>query len=147
MLHQESRTESVRDGMDIALCVFNRQQGVLEYSGAFNPMWMFRKDEFIEYDANKLPVGDYVENGKSEFKKVALKVQAGDVIYIFSDGYPDQFGGELGKKLKYSGFKKILTSIHHLSMSEQAKVLENEFYNWKGDLEQLDDVCVMGIRF
>lgn len=147
MLHQDSRIDSVRDGMDIALCVFDRKRGVVEFAGAFNPMWIIRNGELMEFDGNKFPVGDYVENDKVEFKKIELQIEKGDLLYIFSDGYPDQFGGSLGKKLKYSGFKKILLSLVGLPMKEQKEVLIKEFYNWKGELEQLDDICVMGIRF
>lgn len=147
MLHQEHLSENVRDGMDIALCVFDHADSTLHYSGAFNPLWIFREGHLIETSANKFPVGAYKDNEEVVFSGNEIKIQPGDILYIFSDGYPDQFGGPNGKKLKYSGFKKLIGEILPLSMQEQKNRLSSTFDQWKGELEQIDDVCIMGIRF
>lgn len=136
--------EVVKDGMDIALCALNRNK--LSYAGAHNPLWVIRKDsQFIEeYKADKQPIGEF-EN-PLPYKTHELVLNSGDAIYLFSDGFVDQFGGERGKKYKASNFKTFLLSIKDLPMQDQKRELENQFANWKGDLEQLDDVCVIGVR-
>ncbi|MBX7095630.1 MAG: tetratricopeptide repeat protein [Flavobacteriales bacterium] len=147
MLHQDSNDEMVRDGMDIALCAFDKEKHLLRFSGAFNPLWIIRGSEIMEYRGDKYPVGAYVDKYEVKFSTTEIQLLPGDTLYIFSDGYSDQFGGEHGKKLKDSNFKKILLSVQHLPMAEQMEFIRTSFQQWKGDLEQIDDVCVMGIRF
>ncbi len=136
--------EEVMDGMDIALC--SLEGDVLCYAGAHNPLWIIRRDraELEETKANKQPIGKFGE--QLPFTTHRLQVNKGDTIYLFSDGYSDQFGGEKGKKLKSVNFKKLLLSMQNESMQEQKQQLEQAFEAWKGELEQIDDVCVMGIR-
>jgi len=147
-------SERMMDGMDIALFSiegykdskdnFNSFQ--VEFSGANNPLWIIRKNssEIEEYKGDKQPIGrtDY----SKPFTNINLKINKGDLIYIFSDGFVDQFGGEKGKKFKSSGLRNLLLSIHHLSMSEQRNKLNDFFQSWQGDLEQVDDVCIIGVR-
>ena len=111
-----------------------------------NPLWIIRAEtgELEEIKADKQPVGDF--EFRKPFTNHALQLMKGDQIYFFSDGYVDQFGGPKGKKFKYKTLKKLLLEIRELSMDEQAKKLDQTFKNWKGDLEQLDDVCVIGVR-
>lgn len=138
----EKSEEEVKDGMDIALCSIEGK--TLEYAGANNPLWIIRKGELIEVKADKQPIGKFEK--ATPYKTHHIELQAGDTIYIFSDGYPDQFGGPKGKKLKSKNFKEILLNIQNLSMEEQKNKLEEAFDQWKGDLDQIDDVCVIGVR-
>ena len=128
--------------MDIALCSIEGMK--LEYAGAHNPLWIIRKGEIIETKANKQPVGQF-DNPKP-YTTHSFDLEQGDTIYIFSDGYVDQFGGEKGKKFKSKTFRDLLLSIQQKAMQEQKKSIENTFQNWRGDLEQLDDVCIIGVR-
>jgi serine phosphatase RsbU (regulator of sigma subunit)/Tfp pilus assembly protein PilF len=147
------RSESeVKDGMDIALCSLqkNRSGYTLQYAGANNPLWLIRKNttdgkfELIETRADKQPIGKY-PNSKP-FNANTIELQKGDTIYIFTDGYSDQFGGDTGKKLKTANSKKLLLSIQEKSMEEQFKLVDDFFETWKGKNEQVDDVCMIGIR-
>ena len=138
----EKSDEEVQDGMDIALCSI---QGLnLKYAGAHNPLWIVRDGEIWETKANKQPIGKC--DLPKPYTTHQINLQKGDTLYIFSDGYVDQFGGAKGKKLKAKAFKDLLLQIQHLSMSEQKDYLDQFFEDWKGDLEQIDDVCVIGLR-
>ncbi len=138
----EKADEDVKDGMDIALC--SLEGNTLEYAGALNPLWIIRNGEIIEVKASKQPIGKF-DNIKP-YTNHSINLQKGDTFYIFSDGYSDQFGGEKGKKYKSTNFKKLLLSIQKENMETQKKIIENTFKNWMGDLEQLDDVCIIGVR-
>ena len=138
--------DNIRDGMDIAFCILNKKTNKLQYSGAHNPLWILRNnsDEIEEIKANKQSIGK-VDNPQ-QYTTHQIDLNKGDSIYIFSDGFADQFGGEKGKKLKYKPFKKLLVSMKKESMENQLKKLNNHFETWKGNLEQVDDVCVIGVR-
>jgi serine phosphatase RsbU (regulator of sigma subunit)/tetratricopeptide (TPR) repeat protein len=141
----EKSTEDVKDGMDIALCTLDTSTCKLEYAGAHNPLWILRKgaEEIEEIKADKQPIGAFAH--ASPFTNHQVELKKGDRIYLFSDGYPDQFGGEKGKKLKYRPFKNLLKELSELSMTEQNEALLNKFNLWKGEIEQIDDVCVMSV--
>lgn len=134
----------VKDGMDISLCSLNSKTNELLWSGANNPLLYISENNFYEIKPNKQPIGktDYPKPFTTH--KVRLKKE--DTIYIFTDGYPDQFGGDKGKKFKYKQFEEILFSIHTKPMEEQKNILEKTFETWKGDLEQTDDVLIIGIK-
>lgn len=138
--------EDVKDGMDIALCSLSLATGKLLYAGANNPLWIIRNGETTieEVKPDKQPIGRY--DNSVHFTSHEITLEKGDTIYIFSDGYADQFGGERGKKLKSNNFKQLLTSMSNLAMDKQKERIEAYFDSWKGDLEQLDDVCVIGVR-
>jgi len=137
-----SEEYEVMDGMDIALCSLIGSK--LKYAGANNPLWIIRNGDFIETKADKQPIGKYLNH--QPFTSHEIELQKGDTIYIFSDGYVDQFGGDKGKKLKPANFRKLLLSIQDLSMEEQKNHLTSAFIKWQGELEQVDDVCVIGLR-
>lgn len=137
----EKSEEEVKDGMDIALCALEETN--LLYAGANNALWIIRSGEVLETKADKMPIGKYAE--LNPFTTHEIELQKGDSIYIFSDGYVDQFGGEKGKKLKAKNFKALLLSIQGLSMEEQKPYLDKAFEDWRGPLEQIDDVCIIGI--
>lgn len=140
----EKSDEEVKDGMDIALC--SLKGNTLKYAGAYNPLWIIRKgaSEVEEIKAHKQAIG-LVENPTS-FPTHTLELNLGDTFYIFSDGYVDQFGGEKGKKYKAPNFRKLLLSIQLKSLTQQHQIIDATFEDWKGDLEQIDDVCVLGVR-
>jgi tetratricopeptide (TPR) repeat protein len=137
----EKSEEDVKDGMDISLCALNGYH--LQWAGANNPLWIIRNGELIEYNPNKQPIGK-VDN-PTPFTTHHIELQQGDKLYIFSDGYADQFGGEKGKKFKAANLKKLLLSIQHESMEQQKTILQQTFNQWKANLEQVDDVLVIGV--
>lgn len=136
--------KNVKDGMDISLCCINKTTKQIMWSGANNPLWYIENEELKEITADKQPIGK-TENPKS-FTTHSLSLKSGNYVYLFTDGYADQFGGPKGKKLKYKPFKELLIKNSNLSMNEQKLMLENAFNEWKGNLEQVDDICVIGIR-
>jgi serine phosphatase RsbU (regulator of sigma subunit)/tetratricopeptide (TPR) repeat protein len=145
-LRQDS-TES-RDGMDVALCKINLQTGSGEYAGANRPMWIFREgeSELAELKPDKRPVGGMDQGQEGAFANTGFKLKKGDKIYLFSDGYADQFGGEKNKKMMVRNFKKFLLSIIHLPMQEQEQQLFKKFKDWKGNHEQVDDILIVGLQ-
>ncbi len=134
--------EEVKDGMDIALC--SLEGNTLHYAGAHNPLWLIRNGELIETRGNKQPVGQFFRS--EPYTTHTFELEKGDTFYIFSDGYVDQFGGEKGKKFKSKSFRELLLSIQGLPMEEQRSSIDRTFETWRGDLEQVDDVCVIGVR-
>jgi serine phosphatase RsbU (regulator of sigma subunit) len=135
----------MRDGMDIALCALDSETLELEFSGAHNPAYILRNDEITEISSDPFSIGTYVKNER-EFTNHKLQLQKGDCIYLFSDGYADQFGGPRGKKFMRKQFRTMLLSIYHLSMEEQKLRIGEILEQWRGDQEQIDDILVIGIR-
>ncbi len=144
-LHQTGDIHENKDGMDIALCVINLEDMVMEFSGAFNPLYLIRKGELFETRGDKMPIGINAVVERS-FTNHIIKLQKGDLIYLFSDGYADQFGGPDDKKFKYKTLKDSLIKIQGKSMEAQKKELERIFIRWKGDYEQVDDVLLIGLK-
>ena len=141
----ERSEHDVKDGMDIALVkIYKRDSQKIDFAGAQNPLWLIRDGEIIEWKGDKQPIGAF-ENA-APFTNNEVSIQEGDIFYIFSDGFVDQFGGEKGKKFKASNFKKFLMSIYQHPTDQQHEALKNQLKVWKGDLEQLDDICVIGVR-
>ena len=142
-----SRSENeVKDGMDISLCVLDAKTNMLNYAGAYNPLWILRSgtDEMHICPATRQAIGN-VQNFVP-FVNNSFQLSKGDILYLFSDGYADQFGGIKGKKLKYSNFSRILIENASSEIHAQAERINKEFENWKGELEQVDDVCIIGIK-
>ena len=144
-LHQTGDIGEHKDGMDIALCVVDLDEMNLQFSGAFNPLYLIRDAKLIETRGDKMPIGVNAVVEKS-FTNYSFKLQEGDLIYLFSDGYADQFGGPEEKKFRYRTLKELLLRLHKKPMENQKKELERIFVNWKGDLEQVDDVLIIGIK-
>ncbi len=135
----------INDGMDIALCAYNKKTSTLEYAGAQNPIYFLSKGELKEIKGNKQPIGKF--ESKVPFANHEIKVNAGDSVYLFSDGIADQFGGPQGKKFKYKRLKEALVSVNDKPHHEQKNSLISSFTSWKGKMEQVDDVCIFGARF
>ncbi|HKK61839.1 MAG TPA: 7TM diverse intracellular signaling domain-containing protein [Bacteroidales bacterium] len=144
-LKQEGKPGEQKDGMDMVMLIYNRKTAELEFSGANNPMYLIRNREMIEYKGNNMPVA-YFDN-MSDFNRTTIQLEKGDRIYLFTDGFPDQFGGPNNKKFKYKPFKELLIEMHDRPMEEQRKILQMVFEEWKGEHAQIDDVMVMGLRF
>jgi serine phosphatase RsbU (regulator of sigma subunit)/Tfp pilus assembly protein PilF len=138
----EKSEEEVKDGMDIALCCIEGSK--LKYAGAHNPLWLIRNGEIIETKANKQPIGQF--DNPEPYTTHSFDLEQGDSIYIFSDGYVDQFGGAKGKKFKSRAFRELLLSIQDKTMEQQKIIIDEVFEAWRGSLEQIDDVCVIGVR-
>jgi serine phosphatase RsbU (regulator of sigma subunit) len=144
-LHQKGAREEAKDGMDISLCVIEKKKGILHYSGAYNNLYLIRNGELLEFQADRMPIGIHDLSAKS-FASQDIPYLTGDIIYMISDGYADQFGGPNSKKFKYSALKELLLKIHMLPLKEQKKKLESNFFKWKGDNPQTDDVLIMGMK-
>ncbi len=138
---------TLRDGMDVAFCSLNRKTLMLEFAGAFNPLYLIRDNSIIEVKGDRNSVGlDHPDYSIDEFTNHEIQLQTGDIFYIFSDGYADQFGGPEGKKYKYRRFRHLLLALHHLPLNRQHDYLHKSIMEWKGDLDQVDDILVIGIR-
>lgn len=148
VIHALSRSGSdarLKDGMDMVMCTFSPDRRRIQFACAMNPLWVVRRNAIIEYRADKFPVGEHIGDS-GDFTSMEHETEPGDMIYLFSDGYADQFGGKDGKKFKYKQFRDILCSIAGESCDEQARVLHQRFREWQGSHEQVDDVLVIGIR-
>jgi serine phosphatase RsbU (regulator of sigma subunit) len=133
------------DGMDIAFCKFNMKTMKGYFCGAGNPLVLVRENELVEFKKGRSSVG-YIDFIDKVFETVEFDLKKGDQFYLFSDGYTDQFGGENIKKFNRKRFRNLLLSLEEMSAEEQLKELELSFENWKGKYEQIDDVCVVGLK-
>jgi len=141
----QKEDSSQKDGMDISLCKLDLKNKTLQFSGAMNPLVHISGDELKIYKGDPQPIG-YLSGKEKSFTSEHVRLEKGDMVYVFSDGFQDQFGGEKGKKYRSLKFRKFLHSISYKSTDEQNKLIEQEFNSWLGDYEQIDDVCVMGVR-
>lgn len=146
-LKQENLDSSARDGMDVALCCYDKETNILSYAGAFRPLYHVRGEILEEIKGDRFPIGGIQMEEKREFTSKTVSLEKGDSIFMFTDGYIDQFGGEQGKKFLARRFKDIIFSVSMKKMKEQAEIFEKKFINWRSNLEQIDDVLVIGIRF
>jgi serine phosphatase RsbU (regulator of sigma subunit)/Tfp pilus assembly protein PilF len=145
-LRQSEEGKGVKDGMDLSICALNRSTGELQYAGAFNSLYYITDGVLTEIKADKFPIGVNLDGKVDDYQNHSIRLKKGDCIYLYSDGYADQFGGPKGKKFKYNQLKELLSSIYHLPVQEQRKTIEERFDTWKGDLEQIDDVVIIGVR-
>ncbi len=162
-LNQTRENSAIRDGMDISLCIIDKKKDSIQFSGANNPLWIIRSTgtqeealgkiayfgddrRGLEFKADKQPVGNFVDAVFNPFSAVDIKLLKGDMLYLFSDGFSDQFGGPKKKKFKRSQLKTLFYSIAGYSIKRQKQIIENSFNDWKGEIEQIDDVCILGVR-
>ena len=163
MLVQQGNGDEQKDGMDLAIAVYNRNNRELHFSGANNPLYIIRKKSeatqkdlepfasmdngeyrLFELKGDKQPIGTHWE--ENPFRTTSVYLKEHDSFYMFSDGYIDQFGGEQRKKYKSANFKKLLLSVQGKEMEAQREILEDEFDRWRGPFEQIDDISVLGVR-
>jgi len=145
-LHQTGKVEEAKDGMDIALYILNRKTLRLQFSGAFNPLIIIRKDTLFELKPDRMPIGIF-ENLRDSFHTIIFDLEKNDMIYSFSDGYASQFGSSKGKKFRISRLRKLLLAISDLPVEDQKESLYNALRNWMGEkYEQVDDILIIGVR-
>jgi serine phosphatase RsbU (regulator of sigma subunit) len=140
------KSNDINDGMDIALCSYDLGSKKLEFAGANRPLYIIHKDKLHEIKSDKMAIGGFRLNENAVFTNHSFSMETGDSIYLFTDGFVDQFGGEDGKKLLAKRMRDYLLSISRLSMHEQEIKLNHFFDEWKGKNEQVDDVLVIGVR-
>ena len=145
-LHQGEGNEDTKDGMDIALCAYNDDTKELQYAGGFNPLYLVRNGELEITKADKFPVGSFIHDEPSKFTNHKVQLQKGDMIYINSDGFQDQFGGPKGKKYMLGKLKKLFVEISDKPLEDQYAILEKELTSWMGDNEQVDDILIIGLK-
>jgi serine phosphatase RsbU (regulator of sigma subunit) len=144
-LKQVGHEGESRDGMDVSMISFDKSQSTITFAGANNPLYIIRNGLLEEIKGDKMPVGIYER--MTPFTPHTINIRKGDTIYIFSDGYADQFGGPRSKKFMYANFKKLLLSVQSKPMVEQGVILDETIKEWQGDIEQIDDIVVIGLRF
>jgi ligand-binding sensor domain-containing protein/serine phosphatase RsbU (regulator of sigma subunit)/ABC-type amino acid transport substrate-binding protein len=144
-LKQTGQVGGSRDGLDMSLIVIDKKQNKVNFAGANNPLYYFRNGVLNEIKGDVMPIG--IDDKMASFVKHVFDIQTSDTLYIFSDGYSDQFGGPMNKKFMYKSFKRLLTKIQSEPMSEQVGILDETIEHWKGENDQTDDMVVIGIRF
>ena len=144
-LKQNTREKASKDGMDIALCVIDEEFTTLQFAGAFRPLLHIRKGELTRIKSDSAPIGGF-SNNTPTFAKYSIALEKGDIFYIYSDGYADQFGGDNNKKYMTRKFRQFLQDISDHSMEKQGELLEKEFNDWRGHNDQVDDILVIGFR-
>jgi serine phosphatase RsbU (regulator of sigma subunit) len=148
MISSFSKSEdTIRDGMDMGICTWNTKTNELQFSGAYHSLFVNDGCGLTEVKGNRESIGYSLYENKSEFVNHSITAKPKMIVYLSSDGFPDQFGGEKGKKLKWKGFKELLTKISPSPIDAQLPLMRNFLIDWQGDLEQLDDVCVLGVKF
>lgn len=144
-LKQKGSSEEQMDGMDIAFCAFDREKLSLKYAGAYNPLYIIKQGSLQIVPADRMSIS-YPYGDAGSFQTHTLSLQPGDQLYLFSDGFADQFGGPKRKKFKYKQFRELLLSLSEKSLEKQKKLLHDQFISWKGNEEQYDDVAILGVR-
>ena len=144
-LQKSLERNSIKDGMDMSICALNLDSNLLQFAGAYNPMYLVNDNNIEVIGGDKMAIGS-VHEGEFHYETKEIQLKEGDSIYLFSDGYADQFGGPKGKKFKYSRFKELLVSIQDKNMQEQHEILCETIDVWQGGLEQIDDLCVLGYK-
>ena len=145
-LHQKDENSTSKDGMDIAICSLDHKTLELEYAGAFNPLYLLRDGEIIQTKGDKFPIGSFLDGETPNFTNNKIQLIKGDQIYIFSDGYADQFGGPRGKKFMYKKFRDLLIENGDKDLSTQKELLKKSLFDWMKEEEQVDDILVIGVR-
>ena len=145
-LNENSGKSAIRDGMDMALCVFDQHKLKLDFAGANNPMLLIRDDKLISYRGDRFPIGAFEGDKPQQFTNNEVDLMKGDCIYLFSDGYADQFGGKDNKKFLSRRFEELLLSIHNEPLARQKELLHEKLIEWMGSNEQVDDILVIGVK-
>ncbi len=148
VLHQTGEVHEAKDGMDISLCAIDKDKSKIDFAGAFNPLYLVRNNEIVVIEADRMPIGIYEYSQKpKEFTNYSIELQKGDTLYMFSDGYPDQFGGKRGKKFMVGRFKKLILKLQEMPIDQQRDYMDNTIKRWMdGSSEQIDDILVIGMR-
>lgn len=145
----ETKSQELKDGLDIALCVIDRANMKMEYAGAYNPVYRVRNNQLEQLSTDKIPIHLFSDDEGPRFVNYKLNIKPGDSYYLFSDGYADQFGGPMGKKFRYKNFQELILSNSNLSMDEQKQIYNATIEKWKSespDQEQTDDILILGFK-
>ena len=145
-LHQKDENSTSKDGMDVAICSLNHKTKELQYAVAFNPLYLLRDGKIAQTKGDKFPIGSFLDGATPNFTNHKLQLLEGDILYIFSDGYADQFGGPRGKKMMYKKFRDTLIANSQKDLSVQKDLLRDHLYDWMGEEEQVDDILVIGVK-
>jgi serine phosphatase RsbU (regulator of sigma subunit) len=145
-LETHDEENKLKDGMDISLCAYHPKTKTLEFAGAYNSMYLVKNGELTEYKADKIPIGKSNTDANADFTNHVVQLSGGETIYLFTDGYPDQIGGPKKTKFFYPPFRKLLAQISKEPLAEQEKILDKTIVEWLGTREQIDDLCVMGVK-
>lgn len=145
-LREKHGIGTVKDGMDLALCVIDKEKMKLDFAGANNPLYLVRDSEIIIYKGDRFAIGAFVDGSLPSFTNHSIDIKRGDIIYLFSDGFVDQFGGPDNKKFLGKRLRNLILENTHETMERQKEILQNTFNEWQGDNEQVDDILVMGIK-
>lgn len=145
-LRQINDESGVHDGMDISIITIYKQLRIVEFAGAYHELYYSHKGEMFEIKGDKLPIGMNIDGVVDQYTNHGVPVNKGDMLYIFSDGYADQFGGEQNKKFKYKALKNLLLDISNRDCMEQKEIIAHQFIEWQGSNEQVDDILVIGVR-
>ncbi len=141
----QSEQSTTKDGMDIALCIYDKTRNTVQYAGAFNPLYLIRNNELTVYKADNMPIGIHIVE-ETNFRNHTIRVEQGDCFYIFSDGFQDQFGGKEGKKFLSKSMKRMFTEVHKQPMPQQKEIIHRTLQQWMEGFEQVDDIIVLGVR-
>jgi len=144
-LRQTGKEGEAKDGINMGLCVIDKKDMKMQFAGAYNPLYHFRNGDFKIVKGDRVPIGIYLEQNLP-FTNHVIDIIAGDTFYLFTDGYPDQFGGENNRKLKLKSFKELLNNVHSKDLKEQKSLIKSHLYDWQGSNEQVDDVLVLGFK-
>src|SRR4030043_2142805 len=145
-LNENTSETSIKDGMDMALCVLDLKKKKAEFAGANNPLVLIRDNKIIRYKGDRFPIGAFDGSQPQSFANTDIELMDGDCLYLFSDGYADQFGGLDGKKFMYRRFEELLLEVNALPMDKQKEGLDKRLMKWKGSNDQVDDILVIGIK-
>lgn len=145
-LHNNAMGSTTKDGMDLALCCYDMKTQILQYAGAYNPLYLIRNGEVNQIKPDKFAIGGYYDDSSKKYTNHTIQLQEKDYVYVFSDGYADQFGGPKGKKFMYKRFRDYLLTLDGKSMQSQKEFLNDTIEDWKGPLEQIDDILVIGMH-
>ncbi len=143
-LRQTGEDDQTKDGMDMAIIMLNTKTNALQFAGAYNPLYIVRNNGLTEVPADKMPVGVYLKD-KELFTNKKVQLQKGDRLYMFSDGFYDQFGGDTGRKFMKKPFRELIVDISSKPMKEQKEIIDKKFNEWKGEYDQADDILIAGI--
>jgi ligand-binding sensor domain-containing protein/serine phosphatase RsbU (regulator of sigma subunit) len=146
-LDTQDEENKLKDGMDISICCFDPKTSSLEFAAAYNSMYLVRNKELTEYKADKIPIGKSNTNTDSKFTNHTIQIQKDDTVYLFTDGYPDQIGGPKKTKFFYPPFRKLLAEISEMPLEVQERKLDTTISEWLGQREQIDDLCIVGVKF
>ena len=130
--------------MDIALCVIDTEKMKLQFSGAYNPLYLIRNGKLVQYKADRQPISIYIK--ERNFTNTDIDLQKGDLLYTFSDGFSDQHGGENDVKFMTKNFRNLLLEIHKEPFQEQKEILNETLKKWQGNTEQVDDILIFGVK-